>query len=101
MAFKSIDLDDSGEIDLDELMHFNEETGAGWNEAFCKQLLGKMDADGNCKISFEEFEAFIGQVGLHGALAVGRAVPSCCRAILPCCVHGMPPMWTACHGAGV
>lgn len=66
LAFKAIDLDDSGEIDLDELMHFSTQTQAGWTETFCKQLLGKMDADGNLKISYDEFETFIGQVGLHG-----------------------------------
>ena len=66
LAFKAIDLDESGEIDLDELMHFSAETNAGWTESFCKSLLGKMDADGNLKINFEEFETFIGQVGMHG-----------------------------------
>jgi len=65
-AFKAIDLDDSGEIDFDELMHFAAETNVGWTETFCKSLLGKMDADGNERISFHEFETFIGQVGLHG-----------------------------------
>ncbi|KOO32228.1 hypothetical protein Ctob_011108 [Chrysochromulina tobinii] len=62
LAFKAIDLDESGEIDLDELMHFSAETNAGWTESFCKSLLGKMDADGDLKISFEEFETFIGQL---------------------------------------
>jgi len=66
LAFKAIDIDDSGEIDFDELMHFSTETNIGWTESFCKTLLGKMDADGNSSISFDEFETFIGQVGLHG-----------------------------------
>ena len=72
LAFKAIDLDESGEIDLDELMHFSAETNAGWTESFCKSLLGKMDADGDLKISFEEFETFIGQVGLHGVKECDR-----------------------------
>lgn len=87
LAFKAIDLDESGEIDLDELMHFSAETNAGWTESFCKSLLGKMDADGNLKINFEEFETFIGQVGLHG-------VNDCDRTPYPSQLHSKVPDMT-------
>ena len=73
-AFKAIDLDDSGQIDLDELVHFGQAVGQGWTRAACESLLGKMDADKDSKISFAEFDAFIRNVGLHGAAEVAAFV---------------------------
>mmetsp|Transcript_31639 Transcript_31639/g.63199 ORF Transcript_31639/g.63199 Transcript_31639/m.63199 type:complete len:218 (-) Transcript_31639:282-935(-) len=65
-AFDAIDLDDSGLIDLDELLHFGSSVGANWTPAFCASLLGRMDTNGNGGISRDEFAAFLQTAGLHG-----------------------------------
>ena len=65
-AFEAIDTDGSGYIDIDELMHFSAAVNAGWNLSACQKLLGVIDVDGDARISLEEFEAFVGEVGLHG-----------------------------------
>ena len=65
-AFHALDIDDSGYIELPELLHFGSAIGAGWSQAACEALLGKMDTDGDHKISLSEFDAFVGEVGLHG-----------------------------------
>ncbi|KAL3929563.1 MAG: hypothetical protein SGPRY_001909 [Prymnesium sp.] len=68
-AFSALDIDDvsaSGYVELSELLHFSSEIGAGWSQAACEALLGRMDADGDLKISLSEFESFVRQVGLHG-----------------------------------
>jgi len=65
-AFKAVDIDDSGYIELSELLHFGSVIGAGWSQAACEALLGRMDTDGDRKISFAEFDAFVREVGLHG-----------------------------------
>ena len=65
-AFAAIDRENLGYIDLDTLVVFGVSIGAGWSEEGCKQLLGKMDANGDERIDFSEFETFIAQVGLHG-----------------------------------
>ena len=65
-AFKAIDLDDSGQIDLDELLAFGQAVGQEWTRAACQSLLGKMDKDGDQLVSFSEFDGFLREVGLHG-----------------------------------
>eukprot|EP00316_Scyphosphaera_apsteinii_P002097 CAMPEP_0119324314 /NCGR_PEP_ID=MMETSP1333-20130426/62826_1 /TAXON_ID=418940 /ORGANISM="Scyphosphaera apsteinii, Strain RCC1455" /LENGTH=287 /DNA_ID=CAMNT_0007331993 /DNA_START=68 /DNA_END=931 /DNA_ORIENTATION=+ len=65
-AFRAMDLDDSGQIDIAELLHFGAKIGAGWSKAACDTLLGRMDTDGDAKISLTEFAEFINKVGLHG-----------------------------------
>ena len=65
-AFKAIDLDDSGQIDLDELLAFGQAVGQEWTRAACQSLLGKMDKDGDQLVSFTEFDGFLREVGLHG-----------------------------------
>ena len=37
-AFKAIDLDDSGQIDLDELVHFGQAVGQGWTRAITSSV---------------------------------------------------------------
>ena len=64
-AFKAIDLDDSGQIDLDELLAFGQAVGRSGPPA-CQSLLGKMDKDGDQLVSFSEFDGFLREVGLHG-----------------------------------
>ena len=59
-------MDDSGFIDLDELLHFGASVGAGWSRAACETLLNKIDTDGDANISLSEFEGFVTEVGLHG-----------------------------------
>ena len=65
-AFHALDIDDSGYIELPELLHFGAAIGAGWSQSACEALLGKMDTDGDHKISLSEFEGFMSEVGLHG-----------------------------------
>ena len=65
-AFKAADLDDSGQIDLDELLAFGQAVGQEWTRAACQSLLGKMDKDGDQLVSFAEFDGFLREVGLHG-----------------------------------
>ena len=99
-AFRALDIDDSGYIELPELLHFGAAIGAGWSQSACEALLGKMDTDGDHKISLSEFEGFMSEVGLHGcheevaAFIQARArtvvvrnppsLGSCTRAV-PCC----------------
>ena len=80
-AFDAIDLDDSGAIDMDELLHFARASGLDWDAEACARLLGKMGTDES--ISRDDFRNFFKTVGLHGApeavaafIAVGSGVKS-------------------------
>ena len=65
-AFHAMDIDDSGFIEIDELVHFGSAVGAGWPRDMCLSLLGRIDTDGDSRISLLEFETFISEVGMHG-----------------------------------
>ena len=65
-AFRALDIDDSGYIELPELLHFGAAIGAGWSQAACEALLGRMDADGDRRISLAEFEGFVSEVRHSG-----------------------------------
>eukprot|EP00908_Phaeocystis_cordata_P022559 Transcript_4978.p3 GENE.Transcript_4978~~Transcript_4978.p3 ORF type:complete len:395 (-),score=186.10 Transcript_4978:126-1310(-) len=68
-AFKAIDVDDSGFIDMEELTAFGLRVGAGWSQSAVERLMGQMDTDGDSQISFDEFSTFLQQMGLHGCYA--------------------------------
>ena len=69
-AFDAIDLDDSGQIDFDELLAFGHAIGMSeWTPQACEALLGRIDTDGDRQISRDEFAQFVAETGLHGCHA--------------------------------
>ena len=52
-----LDTDNSGEIDVHELAQLAPLIGEQWNSDYIQSLMCVIDADGNGRISFEEFEA--------------------------------------------
>jgi len=58
-AFKSIDVDHSGEIDANELSKLLKLLGEDGDDAACLELMKEVDLDGSGQISFDEFVAMM------------------------------------------
>jgi len=60
-AFKKFDLDNSGNLEIEEFKHFA--TYVGFNDTVMESLLQKTDSDHDRVISLKEFQDFVGRMG--------------------------------------
>lgn len=74
-TFSKFDIDNSGELDVPEFRHFM--TYVGFGPEALEALLKESDRDADGKISFEEFETFVGQAGGIMALFEARRKSNC------------------------